>query len=74
MHTLFMTATQIAALAAAITSTAPAFLAKKYDITAGQVMAAVMADVPGARARLAELVAAALESCPTDLAAHIAST
>ena len=70
MHTLFMTATQIATLAAAITSTAPAFLAKKYDLTAEQVMSAVMADVPGARARLAELVAAALESCPTDLAAR----
>jgi len=59
-----MTTTQIATLAAAITSTAPGFLGKKYDLTEGQVMAAVMADVPGARARLAELVAAALESCP----------
>ena len=70
MHTLFMTATQIATLAAAITSTAPGFLGKKYDLTAEQVMSAVMADVPGARARLAELVAAALESCTTDLAAR----
>ena len=45
---------------AAIVATAPAFLAARYGMSEAEVVQAIMDDVPGARARLAELIAAVL--------------